>query len=358
MSAKTKKRKRKTALSHDTTARRLTWRFSMYVFVILILNIALFSSMEFLFDSSKLLTSLRPGRFLTLVVCAVASLTVGGFFSYLFLQFPMKPVQKLLSGMRRLAGGHFEERLHLGRSALLREMSDTFNTLAAELQNTEIMRTDFVNNFSHEFKTPIVSIRGFARMLQKGNLTPSQQQEYLAVIAAESDRLCNMATNVLNLTRIENQQILAKSNEFNLSEQLRRCILIFEKKWSEKRLEVEADFPEYVITGDEELLNQVWYNLLDNGIRFAPEASVLTVSVKTVPGGIGVSFTNRGPMIRPQEKKRLFDKFWQGDPSRSSEGAGIGLSIVQKIVHLHKGAIDVDSTPERTVFTVTLPVSV
>ena len=297
------------------------------------------------------------GRLVIVLICAAASVTLGSFITAVSIQLPMLPVKKLIRGMTRLANGHFEERMQFREMSAMREVGDAFNALASELQNTEMLRSDFINNFSHEFKTPIVSIRGFARILQRTDLSEDKRQEYVGIIMDESTRLANMATNVLNLTKIEKQTILAGKKEFNLSEQLRRCILLLEKKWENKRLRVLADFPEYLISGDEELLKEVWVNLLDNAIKFSPEEAELEVRAARRGKWQEVSIVNHGPQITPEQMKRLYDKFWQGDPSRAAEGTGIGLSIVKKVVDLHNGHVEVQSTPEKTVFTVQLPMA-
>lgn len=151
--------------------------------------------------------------------------------------------------------------------------------MAEELENTQMLRSDFINNFSHEFKTPIVSIAGFAKLLRRGNLTDAQKEEYLAIIEEESLRLAAMATNVMNLTKVENQTILTDLTTFNLSEQIRACVLLLEEKWSRKELDLDLEFPEYTIRANEELLKQVWINLLDNAIKYSPNYGEIGVRI-------------------------------------------------------------------------------
>ena len=338
----------------EPSLKTLRWGFTLCVFVILLVTILVFSGIEILLERTRI-AEITYGRLVIVLICAAASIALGSFITAVSIQLPMLPVKKLIRGMTRLANGHFEERMQFREMSAMKEVGDAFNALASELQNTEMLRSDFVNNFSHEFKTPIVSIRGFARILQRPDLTEAQRQEYLSVIVDESTRLSNMATNVLNLTKIEKQSILTNKQEFNLSEQLRRCILLLEKKWADKQLKLAAEFPEYMVAGDEALLKEVWMNLLDNAIKFSPEGAELAVRVNSSDQCLHVSICNHGPQIQPEQIKRLYDKFWQGDPSRAAEGTGIGLSIVKKVVDLHGGQIDVQSTPEETVFTVHLP---
>ncbi len=339
----------------EPSLKTLRWGFTLCVFVILLVTVLIFTGVEFLLEYTKVMENITYGRLVIVIICAASSIFIGGFITAVSIQLPMLPVKKLIRGMTRLANGHFEERMTFREMSAMKELGDAFNSLASELENTEMLRSDFVNNFSHEFKTPIVSIRGFARMLKRTDLTETQRQEYVDIIVEESTRLANMATNVLNLTKIEKQTRLTNRQEFNLTEQLRRCVLLLEKKWDSKQLEIKAEFPEYMVWGDEELLQQVWMNLLDNAIKFSPEGAELGVRAVSSPQGLEVSIHNHGPQISEEHMKRLYDKFWQGDSSRSAEGTGIGLSIVKKVVDLHGGQIDVQSTPEETVFTVRLP---
>lgn len=340
--------------------RNFTLICSLCVFMILMITLLLFSAGTLIMQNTPFSEYVDNTSALPFIFCAIASFVIGSSITPLILRIPLGPINRLISSMRRLASGHFDERVDLGNTTLGRELTESFNTLASELQNTELLRTDFINNFSHEFKTPIVSIRGFARLLQRGNLPEEQRRAYLDVIVDESTRLSNMATNVLNLSKVENQQILSDVAEFNLSEQLRRCILLLEKEWTRKSLEIRADFSEFRIHASEELLKQVWLNLLDNAVKFT-DAGCITVRVyaraelQTADGALQVDISNTGAPIPPEQQSRVFDKFWQGDTSHSGKGAGVGLSIVRKIVELHGGKVCVASTEEETTFSVILP---
>ena len=340
----------------DPVVRAVRWAFTFCVFLILVITLTLFSTFEIVLARTELLGGLNTSQqVLRVLFSALASLPIGGALAAIFINFPLRPIQRLLTGMKRLANGHFEDRLDPGDFRPMKEMAHTFNALASELQNTEMLRSDFVNSFSHEFKTPIVSIRGFAKLLKRKDLTEEQRQEYLNIIVDESTRLSNMAANVLNLTKVEKQSILTDVESFNLSEQVRKCVLLLEKKWSPKELIISADFGEHQIYADAGLLEQVWLNLLDNAVKFSPHGGEIGVNVELFGQELRVSIENHGPEIAPEEIKRIYDKFWQGDVSRSTEGNGIGLAVVKKIVDLHSGRVDVESSKDATVFTVTLP---
>lgn len=299
------------------------------------------------------------GRIILLV--AVVTNLVGLIVIFICTKIPLEPLNRLTEQVDRLASGDFDARLYFGKPLdshpTFAQLSESFNKMAEALGNTEMLRNDFVNNFSHEFKTPIVSIAGFAKVLKRGKLTPEQQREYLDVIERESLRLSYMATNVLNMTRIENQTILTEVTEFNLSEQIRSCILLLEHKWEAKGLEWRIDFPEYQICANEELLKQVWINLLDNAIKFSPDGGIVEIRIQDELGAISVSIINSGLEIEKENQEKIFNKFYQADESHSSEGNGIGLAIVKRVVDLHQGTVTVSSGNGLTKFTVTLPKS-
>lgn len=333
--------------------------FSSMVFGIFFLTVIIigglmifFLNMGLIFEEYNNPTTLT----ILVVIFAFASIVLGTIISFAISHIPLKPVLELVDGLNKLEQGDYKTRIDLGKSSMMAELTDNFNKLASELENTEMLRTDFVNNFSHEFKTPIVSIRGFARLLQKGNLTKEQEQEYLSIIEEEASRLSDMATNVLNLTKIENQDILTDVTDYYLSEQIRNCILLVEKKWSDKKLEMVLDFDEINIQGNEEMLKQVWINLLDNAIKFSPVGNKVVVEIDDENDeDITVSIKNFGPAIKKEDLPMIMNKFFQGDRSHSKDGNGIGLAIVDRIVKLHNGSVTCESDDEKTVFYVKLP---
>ena len=296
----------------------------------------------------------------TLFLMSAISLLAGGIVSAFSGKLYLRPVNRLINQMNRLASGDFKARIQFGRpiasNATFQEIEESFNKMAQELESTKMLRSDFINNFSHEFKTPIVSITGFAKLLKRGNLTPEQQLEYLDIIEMESLRLAAMATNVLDMTKVENQTILSNIVRFNLSEQLRSCVLmLMEGKWKSKDIDFSVEFDEHMIMGDQELLQHVWVNLLDNAIKFSPEHGTVAVMIRQQPDTLEVTISNQGPQIPKEKLGRIFDKFYQGDESHSTEGNGIGLALVKQIVQLHEGKVSVVSENDLTAFTVMLP---
>ena len=288
-------------------------------------------------------------------------LMVGAAFSFLLSRILTKPINKVINAINQLANGNYKARIDTGdllnRHPTIIEIAESFNKMADQLDKTEILRSDFVNNFSHEFKTPIVSIAGFAKLLKRGNLTEEEKLEYIGVIEEESLRLSAMATNMLQLTKIENQNTLSDINRYNVSEQIRNCFLLLEDKWRKKDLELDLLFGEYEIEADEDLLKQIWLNLIDNAIKFSEPGSVIHVSIVRVDGGLSFSIIDTGTDIPQASLPYIFNKFYQADESHSCAGNGIGLAVVRQIVKMHEGKISVQSGNGTTKVTVFLPQS-
>ena len=294
------------------------------------------------------------------ILCLIAgTLIIGTFMAWGASLFILKPINKILNSLHSLASGNYSSRLYFkgpfSKLSTIRELTDSFNTMASELEHTEMMRSDFINNFSHEFKTPIVSIAGFAKLLKRGNLNEEQVIEYLDIIEEESLRLSQMATNVLSLTKVENQSILSDVAPFNLSEQLRTSVLLLEKKWTRKHLELSLPIDEYYFNGNEELLIQVWINLFDNAIKFSQEYGVLEAKIDKTENNTYVYISNFGDPIPEESMEKIFNKFYQADESHSTEGNGVGLAIVKKIVDLHHGNVTSACRDGKTTFSVILP---
>lgn len=340
----------------------LSLLYSFVVFCILLLTIMVAGAIvyvlfyfDILVEGENYLTDVRH----IILYMSLLSMIVGWVIAILTSRVPLIPLNRIATQLQRLAKGDFKARLFfgapLGKHPTMIELSESFNLMAEELENTELLRSDFINNFSHEFKTPIVSIAGFAKLLKKDNLTEEQRREYLDIIEEESLRLSYMAMNVLNLTKIENQAILTDISSFNLSEQIRTSVLLLENRWIKKQIEFSLEFDEVVIEANEELLKQVWINLIDNAIKFSLECGVIEVKIIEKKNRYAVSVMNEGIEIPVESRKKIFNKFYQCDESHATEGNGVGLAIVSRIVKLHKGTIFVGCKEGKTTFMVELP---
>ncbi len=269
----------------------------------------------------------------------------------------LRPMDDLVRAMHAVSRGDFSVRVDAEDvPGDMGELASSFNDMASELGGLELFRKDFINNFSHEFKTPIVSIRGFAKQLERDDLTDAQRREYLDIIVTESDRLANMASNVLLLSKLENQTIVTDREDYRLDEQLRRCVLLLEKQWGEKDLEPDIELEEIIYRGNEEMMNHVWVNLLNNAIKFSPRGGVLTVRLAREGGEVVCTVGDQGPGMDEDTRRRVFEKFYQGDTAHATEGNGLGLSLVKRIVDLCGGSVSVESAPDSgSTFTVRLP---
>ena len=354
-------RKEKRVQMNRMNRTSLTLLLSLFVFAVLGAAIGLAVLGVYVLEWTGVMAEVQKELDMGAIVMfmSVISLILGWVLVFFSIRIPLKPIHVLVTHMNRLATGDFKTRIKgkgpLANHPYVSAVNESFNKLAEELDHTEMLRTDFVNNFSHEFKTPIVSIAGLAKLLRKGNLTEEQKAVYLASIEEESLRLAAMATNVLNLTKVENQTILTDVSTFNLSEQVRSAFLLLETKWEGKEIEPELDFDEYLIEGNEELLKEVWINLIDNAIKFSPRGGTVTLHVREAEGFVTVTVGNQGREISPERIEKIFHKFYQADESHATEGNGIGLAIVKRIVDLHQGAVTVTSGEGNTVFSVSIP---
>lgn len=323
--------------------------FIMAIFIMLIGMLLVFVMARLgMIDENNL--SIKP-----MLIIGMACLISGFLFSAVLGRVPLRPFRKIIEATERIANGDYSARIHLRGPLEFDRLNDSFNHMAEELGSVELLRTDFVNNFSHEFKTPIVSIRGFAKMLRNGDLTDEERAEYLDIIISESERLSALSMNVLRLSKLEQQCILTDRKAFNLSEQLRRTIAVLYEKCDRKHLDIDFDCAEITYTGNAEMLDEVWINLLDNAIKFSPEYGTIRIRI-TQAAETAVTFSDEGEGIPDAQKVRIFDKFYQGDTSHATKGTGLGLAIAKKITELHGGTITVrDNDTAGTVFTVTLP---
>lgn len=331
---------------------KLTGLFTAMIFAILLLtNIIAFSGMVFM-HRSGILDTRNP--LLPVFFFAIASLILGTVIAAFVSNQSLKPLQKIIEATDKIADGDYSPRVNLRGPEEFRELGRKFNHMAEELGSVEMLRSDFINNFSHEFKTPIVSIRGFAKMLQRSDLTEEERNEYLETIISESERLTELAANVLSLSKIEGQSILTDKKQFNVSEQIRLVIALLDGKWSSKNITFDFDCGERYIVGNEELLKQVWINLLDNAVKFSPCGGTVTIRITELINGVKITIADEGSGISAKALPHIFDKFYQGDTSHTTKGNGLGLTIASRIIKLHDGRIRVDSNASGTTFDVEL----
>ena len=270
----------------------------------------------------------------------------------------IRPIKKLNGAMKKVSRGDFTIRLNENEAVgEFRELITSYNHMAEELGGIEMFRKDFINNFSHEFKTPIISIRGFARQLEREDLTDEQRREYTRIIVSESERLANMSSNILLLSKLENQQIITDKAVYSLDEQIRNCILLLEKQWNDKEIDLDLQLDPVNYNGNEEMMSHIWLNLISNAVKFSPKGGKLEISCSQIKNYLHVTVRDHGAGMDEETQARLFEKFYQGDSAHATEGNGLGLPLAKRIVDLCHGKITVNSVPgEGSLFSVYLPV--
>ena len=263
-----------------------------------------------------------------------------------------KPVQQIMAALDKVMQGDFTVRIppvkEFAGETGFNELIPAINKMTAELQGTETLRTDFIANVSHELKTPLAVMGNYATMLQQPGISEEDRVEYARAISHSSRRLAALITNILKLNKLENQQIFPQPREFDLGEQLCECLLAFEEAWEKKNLEIETDIADDIrIRSDPELLSLVWNNLISNAVKFTPEGGTIAVSLKADGQNVTVSVRDTGCGIDAETGKHIFEKFYQGDTSHATQGNGLGLALVKRVIHIMNGEISVRSTPGK-----------
>lgn len=254
----------------------------------------------------------------------------------------IKPYNDLQNAIHEVSKGNFDVRVQYTKNDEFARIVECFNQMVVELNGIEEIRNDFMNIFSHECKTPISSIRGFAKQLQREDITKEEEEEYLDIIISESDRLLHMYQNILATCRYRNQKFLVNLEVFSLDEQIRRCILLFEKEWEEKEIELDIQLEPVDFYGNEESLRQVWINLLSNAIKFSNPGGVIRIQCEEHHKKVIVKVKDYGIGMDEAIMERMFDKYFTSD-SKDNSGNGLGLPIVKRIIELCHGEINVKS---------------
>lgn len=296
---------------------------------------------------------------------AVLSLIISACISYTL----TRPLLEMTAAVNELARGNFDVRMRKRGRFSIREVDEfarSFNAAAEELSGTEMMRASFVSDFSHEFRTPINSLAGFAQLARDEDLAPEERDEYLGIVVEESQRLARLSERILALSKMEATAIVPHVERVDVAEQIRRAVLLLEPAWARKDVRIELSLDECSVPGNADYLVQLWTNLVDNAVKFSPEGGSVNVALYGGRAGeegregardeVVCWVSDEGCGMDAETRRRLFEKFFQGDTSHASEGSGLGLALCKRIVDLHQGTIDVQSSPGRgTVFEVRLP---
>src|SRR5699024_7951776 len=279
----------------------------IFVFIIMISSSALSGIILLFLDRYNFFLEISSTKILFFISGLITSTIIGTILTFPVGNYLLKPLNELIIGTRQVSKGNFSIKVNeLKMNHEIGELIKSFNIMAKELSNIEMFRKDFINNFSHEFKTPIVSIRGFAKQLKKPSLTEEKQSEYIDIIIRESERLSNMSSNILLLTTLENQEIIRDKTLFALDEQIRNCILLLQMEWEKKSIDFQVNLESIHYYNNEEMLSHMWLNLIGNAIKFSPNGGKVTVKAYNDYENIKVEISDEGIGISDEAKLHLF----------------------------------------------------
>lgn len=286
----------------------------------------------------------------------VISLLIGTAVTMFVSRWIIKPINKLGKAMQQVAAGEFDLELHEEqRFKELEDIYESFNRMTKELKATEILQTDFISNVSHEFKTPINAIEGYATLLQGSeNESRELQGQYIGKILSNTQRLSNLVGNILLLSKVDNQAIPTKLSTYRLDEQIRQAVLQLEPEWEKKEIEFDIELERIEYTGNEIRMQHVWNNLIGNAIKFDPQGGVVKIRLWRNDDKILCTVEDNGPGIKPGDEAHIFDRFFQSDSSHKEEGNGLGLALVKQIVKAEGGQVTVANMEKGCRFTIQL----
>ena len=350
-----KKKKQKTKEQLSPMRRKISAMLTLQTFFVVLIVVVIASAIALMYRVA--ITDMHMIGVLSMLVPIVVLVTLVNF---LFTRYIYRYLDKISVAMQKVADGDYTVRLDAEKDQPFRELYRNFNTMAEELGGVEMLKNDFINGYAHELRTPITSINGFAEMLlnDDGTLSREEKRSYLEIIASESRRLADLAGNSLLMSRLDTQKIIPDKKPFSLDEQLRRCSILLSGQWTEKDLDMTMDLDEAVYVGDYDLMQHLWINLLTNAVKYTPKGGSITVTLKNEEKFIAVSVADTGKGIPPEDRERIFDKYYQTDKSHSKRGLGLGLAICKRIVQLCNGTLEVESeVGVGSTFTVRLPKS-
>lgn len=326
--------------------------FIFLVLAVLAVTIITTGLIVLFFD--KLFNIILPG----FIIAAIMSVTISIIITAHLNRRLLSPIAELSRAMSLIAAGKFD--LHIetkSKIGEIREIYNNFNIMAKELSSTEVLQSDFVSSVSHEFKTPIAAVEGYAMLLQDNSLAEEEKREYLDKILFNTRRLSELVGNILLLSKLDNQTIQNQRALYRLDEQVRKALLMLEQKWTEKETEFDINLEKIVYFGHESLLLHVWTNLIDNAIKFGPKNGLIKIRLKKFDEQIRFEIEDEGIGISEEDSKHIFDRFYQSDDSHRGEGNGLGLALVKRIIDICSGSIEVKSkTGCGSKFIVYLPV--
>jgi signal transduction histidine kinase len=334
----------------------LTMYFVFFVFFIMVVMFVVAATIAFVLNAIGVISlpfalhggergdiQPAPGILAQIALC----IFVGTAFSVFFSKKVLSPIRELIDATRKVADGDFDVQVEISSARELEELSRSFNKMVRELSSVETLRGDFIDNFSHELKTPIVSILGFAKLLKDGACSEKERQEYLDVIVSESERLAKLSNSILEISKYESLEIISEKSDYRLDEQIRKAILLMEPAWSKKGLSMNVELDEVYFHGNEDVTHQIWINLIDNAIKFSYEGGTLDIALKDSGTAISFMIQDEGQGMDEQTLAHVFDKFYHAGTPHAKVGNGLGLALVRRIVELCGGEVTATSVQSK-----------
>lgn len=335
---------------------RMRTYYILIVAVIVLFSFGAIAGLLYLLEGLGVIPSLGVYTLISLLL--VSGITVA-LMSYFIGRRVLTPLVKLSSASKEVARGNFD--VTVSDSSKMEEVQSTFrnfNAMVRELKSISTLSSDFIANVSHEFKTPLSVIEGYAMLLQDDRLTAQEREDYLNKILVNTRRLNTLVGNILMLSKMETKPLPEQYMRFRLDEQLRQVVAQLEPQWSAKGISFRVRLDEVELLGWEQVLPYVWSNLISNAIKFSPSGSVIALTLLEQRECAVVTVSDRGCGMEPDVQERIFEKFYQGDTSHKAEGNGLGLALVRQIVELSQGVVEVESQPGKgSTFRVILPKS-
>lgn len=330
----------------------LSARLTLLVGAIVLGSILISFGVAKLLDSLPFFSTNIPLLIQLNVISLIVAIIAARFFSKWFFE----PIKDLREGMQKVSDGDLSTHLETKSSSVeIQELVAGFNMMTRELASTEILQTDFVSNVSHEFKTPINAIEGYTTLLQGCENLDADQREYVEKILFNTNRLSSLVSNILLLSKIENQSIQTHQDWYGLDEQVRESIVALESAWEPKEIDFDVDLDDIEYYGNESMMRHVWGNLIGNAIKFSPQKGVVKIRLRKNSEQNIFTIEDQGNGLSDEAKRHIFDKFYQEDTSHKEEGNGLGLALVKRILLIEGGEIIAENLPERGCrFTVTL----
>lgn len=340
-----KKVKQKVKKEKDA-ASLLSWRVTLVLFVVMCLFVVAqyFIVVSYFNHPFALVGTLS---YYIIASCLLLALIIGTVWRFLV----SRPLKRVTTAARKVASGDFSVKIEPFKGKRKKNeldlLIDDFNLMTRELENNEMLKSDFISNVSHEIKTPLSVIQSYSQALKEPGIDEETYNRYVDVIISTTKNLNSMISNILKLNKLENQQIFHSTSPYQLGEQLRHCALDYMELWQSKDINFSIDVEDIVIDYDEALMELVWKNLISNAVKYTPEGGNIWISSKKTGNTVEVVIKDNGCGISEQAQKRIFDKFYQCDTSHSSEGNGLGLAIVKKVLEIVGGKISLESETDK-----------